>query len=326
MAHAALRTCTQTKGNARLMNLSDDKMQTNTFLTIARQFASKGFGLHLFVPQIYGAPAPAEIKRMFGEAEEGPVQPRPSTATLSIDNNRWQHFKLALQGFLIVDFASFDFGLATVTIYFITSIDTHSVNGLPFCVMTREWAKQLAAAQEQRQMALSHYSPDASSLLSHVGPPELRRSRLALMDWDREQQALQDVQFQRSLQQAIDAGLVSRATQQSGPRVAKQPKTQGQRRQPSSSGARGSTTNSQGKAARPTSKTDAHSMDKAKWTSKHGTAADGSKLCWWHSHSNRPCSRQNCPGAHKHPSSYQGKHFSKLGKAAQASILADCKK
>jgi len=147
-----------------------------------------------------------------------------------------------------------------------------------------------------------------------------------LMDWDREQQALQDVQFQRSLQQAIDAGLVSRATQQSGPRAAKPQKTQGQRRQSSSSGAQGSKRNGQGKAARPPSKADAYDMDKAKWTSKHGTAADGSKLCWWHCHSNRPCSRQNCPGAHQYPTSYQGKHFSKLGKAAQTSILADCKK
>ena len=305
-SHEALQTCSLTQGNARFMNMSSDKMMVNTFNAVTRQFTAAGFGLHLFVPQIPGVPSYQTLKGLFGEAANGLVGNKfdATPSQEKLQGKIWHYFRMAVHALRIIDFPSFDFGFQTMLKFFSDNIDIFHCNGLPFCMVTREFAKQLAAAQQQRELHLTHFDLEESALLTYVETADLRTSREELLRWNREQQAMQEVQFNRSFQAAMSSGLF------------RLPETSKQQAPPS-----------QGRLPPPrnAAKHDPHTMDKRKWTSAYGTTATG-MICWWHCHSSRPCTRAGCPGSHSFPLKYKGKHFSDLPEPSQAAIMKACKK
>jgi len=339
MVHEAIRHCTATRGNSRCLNLQSDAMTQVTFAVITRQFTSKGFSLHLLVPQVPGLPPPKKIKELLGEAAQGLVGSLFNAAASpeEVKGEVWNILLMSLQQMLVLVFADFDFGFSIVVIFYIDHIPMFQSNALPFCMVTREIAKFFEESQRQRTITLQHTPATPPEVLTYVEPEELRRSRMALLDWNRESQALQDVQFQRSYDMAVQRGLLqSKDRQQQSDRARNRGgndnNANGSRnRRPNNArrnnnnngGGKGKGKGGQGKGGQR-SPTDPHGMDKAKWAAAYGSASNGRKLCWWFSHGNKPCSRSPCAHVHSHPDKYNGKHYKDLSKSDQAAVMAAC--
>jgi len=336
MVHEAIRHCTATRGNARCLNLQSDTMMQVTFAVITRQFTAKGFSLHLLVPQVPGLPTPKKIKELLGEAAQGLVGSLFTAASSpeEVKGEVWNILLMALQQLLVLVFADFDFGFSVVVIFYIDHVPMFQSNALPFCMVTREIAKFFEESQRQRTITLQHTPSSPSEVLSYNEPEELRRSRMALLDWNRETQALQDVQFQRSYDMAVQRGILqhpsrhqdrnrNRAGNDNNGGGNRNNRRNNDRRNNGKGGGKGKGKD-KGKGGNR-SDTDPHGMDKSKWAAAYGAASNGRKLCWWFSHGNKPCSRTPCAHVHSHPDKYNGKHYKDLSKAEQASIMAACK-
>jgi hypothetical protein len=331
MVHEAIRHCTATRGNSRCLNLQSDAMTQVTFAVITRQFTSKGFSLHLLVPQVPGLPSPKKIKELLGEAAQGLVGSLFNAAASpeEVKGEVWNILLMALQQMLVLVFADFDFGFSIVVIFYIDHIPMFQSNALPFCMATREIAKFFEESQRQRTISLQHSPANPPEVLAHVEPEELRRSRMALLDWNRESQALQDVQFQRSYDMAVQRGLLQsqvrnrdRTDNNANGNRNRRPNN-ARRNNNGKGGGKGTGKGNQGKGGQR-SPTDPHGMDKAKWATAYGTSSNGKKLCWWFSHGNKPCSRSPCAHVHAHPDKYNGKHYKDLSKSDQAAVMAAC--
>jgi hypothetical protein len=332
LVHEAIRHCTATRGNARCLNLQSDVIMLQvTFAVITRQFTSKGFSLHLLVPQVPGLPSPKKIKELLGEAAQGLVGSLFTAATSPEEakGEVWNILLMSLQQLLVLVFADFDFGFSIVVIFYIDHVPMFQSNALPFCMVTREIAKFFEESQRQRTITLQHTAATPSEVLSYVEPEDLRRSRMALLDWNRETQALQDVQFQRSYDMAVQRGLLrAPANHSDRNRNRNDGNPNGQRnnrRDNDRRGKGGGKGKGKGGKGGSRSDNDPHGMDKSKWAAACGAASNGKKLCWWFSHGNKPCSRSPCAHVHAHPDKYNGKHFKDLSKSEQMAVMAACK-
>jgi hypothetical protein len=332
LVHEAIRHCTATRGNARCLNLQSDVMLQVTFAVITRQFTSKGFSLHLLVPQVPGLPTPKKIKELLGEAAQGLVGSLFTAATSpeELKGEVWNILLMALQQLLVLVFADFDFGFSIVVIFYIDHVPMFQSNALPFCMVTREIAKFFEESQRQRTITLQHTAASPSEVLSYIEPEELRRSRMALLDWNRETQALQDVQFQRSYDMAVQRGLLHNSARHSDRNRNRDRDDRNNRRNNDrrnnhgKGGGKGKGKGNHGKGGQR-SENDPYGMDRSKWATAYGSASNGKKLCWWFSHGTKPCSRSPCSHVHAHPDKYNGKHFKDLSKSEQMAVMTACK-
>ena len=196
--------------------------------------------------------------------------------------------------------------------WYITHLPTFQANAVPFNMVTREVAKLFSQVQLQRETQMSHLSTlgDGDDTLSFIEPEELRLSREKLFLWNREELAVQDAQFMRSFEQAMQSGAfksmpgLSRLLATATPAAALK-----------------------NTAAPSSTRTkvailDPFQMDKSKWTASYGQGG----LCWWHTNSARGCSRKPCPLKHAYPSKYANKPFHFLSPTAQAAVMAACAK
>jgi hypothetical protein len=205
--------------------------------------------------------------------------------------------------------------------------------------------------QSQRETELTRSfnsdEPEASLTLSYIEPPDLEASRKALFQWNRETRSIRNVEFMRSLEDALQSGALqnfpglaaaaanssssagSSGGQQSSAKHRRQNdranKTSSSRpggRNPASkrSGGRAPSGLSGHNAARPN---DPYSMDKKKWGSKYGAAHT---LCWWHANSPKGCQRSPCSLKHQYPTKYAGSPFAALASSDKTAICAACAK
>jgi hypothetical protein len=309
-----LRRCSITSGNARYLNPSSDATINLALAIIQRNFTSKAYGLHLCVPRTPGCPTVAKLKEWFGEAAHGIIGTAMTTVSVA-DAERgamWLWIRIAIQTFLVIDIPSFDFGLTVILTWYITHLPTFQANAVPFNMVTREVAKLFSQVQLQRETQMSHLSTlgDGDDTLSFIEPEELRLSREKLFLWNREELAVQDAQFMRSFEQAMQSGAfksmpgLSRLLATATPAAALK-----------------------NTAAPSSTRTkvailDPFQMDKSKWTASYGQGG----LCWWHTNSARGCSRKPCPLKHAYPSKYANKPFHSLSPTAQAAVMAACAK
>jgi hypothetical protein len=123
---AFLNQCYITHGNARHLNSSAESTVNLTLAIVMRNFAGKGFGLHLCVPRVPGCPSLAKLKEWFGEACHGIVGTSLHTASsVEHDNGAmWSWLRMAMETTLVLDIPSFDFGFAKVVIFFTKNLPT----------------------------------------------------------------------------------------------------------------------------------------------------------------------------------------------------------
>lgn len=309
-----LRRCSITSGNARYLNPSSEATINLTLAIIQRNFTGKSYGLHLCVPRTPGCPSLAKLKEWFGEAAHGIVGTTMTSISVA-DAERgamWLWIRIAIQTFLVIDIPSFDFGLAVILNWYITHLPTFQANAVPFNMVTREIATLFSQVQLQRETQMSSLSMlgDGDDTLSFIEPEELRVSREKLFAWNREELAVQDAQFMRSFEQAMQSGafksmpgfskfLTSAAPASAIKQSTATPATRNQ-----------------------VALLDPFQMDKSKWAASYGQGG----LCWWHTNSARGCSRKPCPLKHAYPSKYANKPFHSLSPTAQAAVMAACAK
>jgi hypothetical protein len=348
-SQANLRKCYVTQGNARFLNCSSKGATQATFRLIIRNFTDEQYGLQIFVPRVPGFPTPAKLKISFGEAANGLIGSSLDSASTAAQERGecWLHLRMALQTVHVLDIASFDFGFTKVVVFYIDNLSTFESNAVPFGIVCRELGKFFADVQSQRETELTrvgHSDESEPSLtLSYVEPPDLEASRKALFQWNRETRSIRNVEFMRSLEDALQSGalqnfpgLALAATKgtNGGQSSSSQSRRQNDRKSTSKSSAR--TSGGQQSSTRPgvraqsakTSHTaskpnNPYSMDRTKWGVKYGAA---NTLCWWHSNSPKGCQRSPCSLKHQFPPKYSGKAFSALSTSEQAAICAACAK
>jgi hypothetical protein len=335
-----------TTGNAIYLNLDTDDMVSCVHALATRQFTSKPFFVHRFVPRVPGAPTIAVLKKGFGELDCCKFDASLNASSSEVDDRViYPWLRRALENMIVLDVPSLDVGFANMLQWFVDHLVTLEVNGVPLCLVTREIAKSMAAAQRERVQSLAFPTNRLEEELLTYHEPDVRvAAKMKLLQWSREEQAVAEVQWIRGYEMAVKAGVITPGATRTPDKQGAGNKQQKSQRNGQTGGgkrARGEdaaqtpakTPKGKGKGGKGTPRAprsddrlpsvahDPFGMDKNAWRELY-TAGSDTNLCWFFSNAQRGCTRKGCSYTHSYPDAYNSHPFAELSDALQSTVLA----
>jgi hypothetical protein len=331
----ALWTARITAGNAGSMNPETKEVQKCILAILQRNFTSENFKLYHMVAQIPGTPSTTALSKAFGEANECKVDGRASVhSTAAEDRFHYTFLQRAMQALQVVVTPDLDVGFASGVKWFAEGITSFVANGTPMAMVTRAVSRFLLQAQRQRHQELMFADESGEEMLCFRETEAITNSKVKLLDWNRDAQVDQQIQWTRCMEQARTTGSTSMGNHDN--------KTWGhQGNQDRSGGNRsvhfqqqvkqegGGNSGKQSDARNNGMEINVNKIDKPKWKREYGETRVNGKvvlLCWYNSNRVGGCVKEaTCTYDHKHyPEEYKGKPLSKCGAAFQKEVLKKC--
>ena len=336
LSSEALWSARITAGNAGYLNPEHKRFSKLILAILQRNFTGEFFKLHLCVPVIPGTPTGPMLSKAFKEANNCDLDATISAhSTADDDRVYYTYLQRAMQTLHVLVTPDLDVGFANEVKWFADSITDFVANGTPMCMVTRAIRRFFLQAQRQRNQELMFADERGEEMLCFKETTALVSSKQRLMDWNRDAQIDQQIQWTRCYEQATGKGARSGDTGYGGRNGAY--------------GARGNNGATKGVSFSPQVKMEGggggqygareakpctmdinfNRIEKGKWMHKYGeTRVDGkvTMFCWYHS--NRPggCVRQGeCQHTHKgYPTAYKGKALEKCTPQFQKEVLKNC--
>ena len=328
----ALWTARITAGNAAEINPESKEVQKCILAILQRTFTSEHFKLSLLVAQIPGTPPATELNSAFGEANDCLFNAKTiKHMTADDDRKYYTYLQRAMQALQVVVTPDLDVGFATGVRWFAEGITNFVANGTPMCLVTRAISRFLLQAQRQRKQELMFADESGEEMLSFKSTEELTNAKRRLLEWNRDAQVDQQIQWARCFEHANANNAAGNGSSHGKPKVRFGGETSYGRGGSSSAGGR-SDNGTDGPAPRTKHEgmeINFHSIDRKKWDHHYGEIRIGGKvvmLCWYHC--NRPggCIRDtDCTRDHRqYPTAYKTKPLIKCVATFQKEVLAKC--
>ena len=325
-----------TAGIANSLNPEHKESQKCYLAALQRKFIGEGYKLHLLVPRIPGTPSTTELAAAFGDAEDCKVDATTSIhSTAEDDRKYYTYLQRALQVLQVVVAPDLDVGFASGVQWFAEGITSFVANGTPMRMTTRAISRFLLQAQRQRHEELMFGDESGEEMLCFKETTAIANSKEKLLEWDRDGQIDQQIQWRRCLEQASARGYDQGYGAYGGKGKQRYgggdhtypPKSYGYESKVKVEGAGGAQTGEASKG--PTMEINFNKIDKRKWQREYGETRINGKVvvyCWYHC--NRPggCVRQaDCSHDHTgYPQAYKGKTLEKCGVTFQKEVLQKC--
>ena len=192
-----------TSGNAGYLNPEYKDVQKCILAILQRNFTCDGFKLHLLVPQIPGTPSQHQLAKAFGEANECKLDASVAVVSTAEDDRLYYtYLQRAMQTLHVLVTPDLDVGFVTSVTWFADGITTFVANGTPMTMVTRAISRFLLQAQRQRHQELMFADEVGEEMLCFKETEPLRAGKLKLMEWNRDAQIDQQIQWARCYEAA----------------------------------------------------------------------------------------------------------------------------
>ena len=329
----ALYSARITAGNASLMNLESKDVHKCILSALQRTFSGDHFKMHLLVARVPGTPTQAELEKAFGEANDCKRDARTiAHTTAEHDRKYYTYLQRAMQALHVLVTPDLDVGFATELKWFADGVTNFAANGTPMCLVTRAISKCLLLAQRQRNQVLLFADNSGEEMLNFHPSESLRDAKMKLMDWDREAQIDQQIQWARCFAEATAQGTPTGGAGSGGRHVRYPPGESPYAYKPGQGPPKPDTSTTP--PARKTVKFEGldinfNKIEKKLWDNNYGEIRVGGKvvlLCWYFC--NRPggCVKgTDCSHEHgQYPAAYKSKPLAKCSTTFQKEVLAKC--
>ena len=323
----ALWTARITSGSAGALNPEHKERQKCFLAVLKRGFTREGFKMSLLVPNVPGTPPLSELADAFGEADDCRRDSARSVhSTAEQDRRYYTYLQRALQVMQVIAAPDLDVGFASGVHWFSEAITSFVANGTPMAMTTRAISRFLLQAQRQRNQEMLFADDSGEEMLCFKETEAITLAKAKLLDWDRDTQVDQQIQWRRCLELSNekDRGHGKYGARQNGG-------TGGGESYPTKASGSFAKTKAEGEygGKSSTMHVNYNKIDKKVWQNTYGeTRANGKVvlLCWYHS--NRPggCVRHTeCPHDHnRYPTAYKGRALEKCDAPFQKEVLRKC--
>jgi hypothetical protein len=282
------------------------------------------------VARIPGTPLPATLGRAFGDANGCKSDASTHThSTAEEDRQFYTYLQRAMQALQVIVTPDLDVGFASGVNWFAENISSFVANGTPMTMVTRAISRFLLQAQRQRNQELMFGDESGEEMLCFKETAAVAMSKVRLLEWNRDAQIDQQIQWTRCYEQATGVrggGGQSRGRYDgnTGTGGAKQGSYDG-RVKLEGGGTQGGASGTKSTLM----KINYNKIDKQKWRHAYGETRVNGKvvlMCWYYC--NRPggCVKQKeCVHEHTvYPKEYKGKALEKCSEDFQREVLKKC--